>query len=351
VRDAPTTIDVDAHPESRVHNSQPHGIGRVVALDGLFAWNNLGRNVVFAGEDFRPRAVFDESAFSEDEPSQYDLDVHAILDIPRAGLVVTLNHFGMLRAFSADAIRRPGPLRRVAPLWTRTLVADVERAVVVGDRIVGSRPCEDGSPGLFVTEGLSIRDDPGPLTTRVQLEAHGTVAALAALADGASECVALGGGGQVSLAPATVDGVGPPRWTVDVDFEPSIVLWDGAFVWAAGTDRVTNPIDAYDWEALHGGGFAALDAADGRVRVSGRFTEDLAWGNGGVPLAIVQGALCGIGRQGQLYAFDTRDGALLATSAPIADASLGIAHAAALGDQLLYGFNRGGYRLYASRTT
>ena len=53
-----------------------------------------------------------------------------ILDIPRAGLVVTLNHFGMLRAFSADAIRRPGPLRRVAPLWTRTLVADVERAVV-----------------------------------------------------------------------------------------------------------------------------------------------------------------------------------------------------------------------------
>ena len=50
----PTSIEVDAYPESRVHNSQPHGIGRVVALDGLWAWNNLGRNVVFAGEDFRP---------------------------------------------------------------------------------------------------------------------------------------------------------------------------------------------------------------------------------------------------------------------------------------------------------
>ena len=61
MRDTLTTVKVDAHPESRVHNSQPHGIGRVVALDGLFAWNNLGRNVVFAGEDFRPRAVFDES--------------------------------------------------------------------------------------------------------------------------------------------------------------------------------------------------------------------------------------------------------------------------------------------------
>ena len=49
----PASVEVDAHPESRVHNSQPHGIGRVVALDGLCAWNNLGRNVVFAGEDFR----------------------------------------------------------------------------------------------------------------------------------------------------------------------------------------------------------------------------------------------------------------------------------------------------------
>ena len=47
-------VEVEAHPESRVDNSQPHGIGRVVALDGLWAWNNLGRNVVFAGDDFRP---------------------------------------------------------------------------------------------------------------------------------------------------------------------------------------------------------------------------------------------------------------------------------------------------------
>jgi hypothetical protein len=184
----------------------------------------------------------------------------------------------------------------------------------------------------------------------VQLEDHGTVTALASLRDGAAECIGVGGGGQVSLVPATVDGLGRSRWTIDVDFEPRIVLWDGACVWAAGTDRVADAIDDYDWEALHGGGFAALDAADGHARVSGRFGEDLAWGNGGVPVALVSGALCGIGRRGQLYSFDTRDGALLSTSAAIADASLGIAHAAALGDQLLYGFNRGGYRLYSSRT-
>ena len=91
--------EIDSHPESQVRNSQPHGIGRVAALDGLGAWSNLGRNVVFVGPDLRPRAVFDESVFAEDEPSQYDLDVHAILDVPGAGVVLTLNHFGMVRAF------------------------------------------------------------------------------------------------------------------------------------------------------------------------------------------------------------------------------------------------------------
>ena len=66
-------------------------------------------------------------------------------------------------------------------------------------------------------------------------------------------------------------------------------------------------------------------------------------------VVLVPGALCGIGRRGELYTFDTRDGTPLTTSAAIADASLGIAHAAAVGDQVLYGFNRGGYRLHATR--
>ena len=45
--------EIDSHPESQVRNSQPHGIGRVAALDGLSAWSNLGRNVVFVGPDLR----------------------------------------------------------------------------------------------------------------------------------------------------------------------------------------------------------------------------------------------------------------------------------------------------------
>jgi len=340
-------VEVDSFPQSRVHNSQPHGIGRVAMLGDLCAWNNLGRNVVFAGTDLRPRAVFDESAFSEDEPSQYDLDVHAILEIARAGIVITLNHFGMLRAFPADELRRPGPLRRVAPVWMRQFVADVERSVVVGERLLGSRPREKRLPGLLVTEPLTAQAARIDIEIEVQLEEWGMVTALAAVGDEGTSAVAVGGGGRVGLAPTADDGVGALRWEVGVDFEPAVLLWDGELVWAAGSEHTTSPIDDYDWEALRGGGFAALDPRDGRVVVSGVFGEELAWGNGGAAVAVMPGALVAIGRQGQLHVFDAHGGGLLASSAPLADDSLGIAHGAAVGATMLYGFNRGGYRLHA----
>src|SRR5262249_552380 len=92
--------EIDAAAETGVRNSQPEGIGRVVTLGDLVCWNNLGRNVVFADAGLRPRAVFGTTLFpGEDEPSQYDLDVHSILDLPERGLVVVLNHFGVVRGF------------------------------------------------------------------------------------------------------------------------------------------------------------------------------------------------------------------------------------------------------------
>ena len=45
----------------------------------------------------------------------------------------------------------------------------------LGDRLVGSRPREEGAPGVFVTERLSTVDEPGPLKMRVQLEMYGMV--------------------------------------------------------------------------------------------------------------------------------------------------------------------------------
>jgi hypothetical protein len=340
------SVEVDSHPESRVRNSQPHGIGRVAVLDGLCAWNNLGRNVVFADEGFRPRAVFDESAFSEDEPSQYDLDVHAILEVPSAAIVLTLNHFGMVRAFPAAEIRRAGPLRRVRPVWTRTFAADVERAVVLGARLVGSRPREQHAGGLLVSEPLTATSENENIDVTVQLETWGEVTALTAIARDDDAQVALGGDGRVSLAPVAEDGVGRPRWVVEVGFQPAALLWDGAILWAAGSERSPTGIDDYDWDAMRGGGFTGLDPTDGHVIVRGRFPDDVAWGNGGVAVVMTSGTLCAIGRTGQVHLFDLRDGSKMTVSESIANHSLGIAHAAALGDQVVYGFNRGGYQLH-----
>jgi hypothetical protein len=346
VTDTPLAIEIDAHPQSRVRNSQPHGIGRVASRDNSGAWSNLGRNVVFAGPDLRPRAVFDESVFAEDEPSQYDLDIHAVLDVDGADLVVVLNHYGMLRGFRRSEIDHPGPLRRVAPVWTRNFVADVERAVVVAGRLVGSRPRSGRAAGLLVSESLHGRSLDADLAVTVALEDWEMVTALAAVPGPAGGRLVVGGNGRVAMVTLADGHVGAVRWDVTVDFEPASLLWDGVLLWAAGSEPGAD-VDDYDWEARRGGGFAALDPEDGHRVVAGRFAADLGWGNGGTPLALGPGILCGIGRRGELHLFDRRDGSCVGATAPLADRSLGIAHGAAIGDHLVFGFNRGGYRLWA----
>jgi hypothetical protein len=341
--------EVDAYPESRVHNSQPHGIGRVVATADGWAWNNLGRNVVFAGSDLVPRAVYDESSFLEDEPSQYDLDVHAILPVPDAGIVVTLNHFGLVRAFDAEEVWEPGPLRRVTPRWTGQFVADVERFVVVGRRLVGSQPRERRAPGFLVGPELEASARDVDFDATVELELLGFVTALAAV-DGKAPGVLVGADGIISLVPRGESGFGAPCWQSSVDFEPAVLEWDGERVWAAGSERTATPIDDYDWEARRGGGFVALDPTDGRVLTRGHLGDDVAWGNGGVAVVRTPTALCAIGRTGCLHVYDDGRDTPRVVTEPLARSSLGIAHAAARGSQIVYGFNRGGYRLHRVTT-
>jgi hypothetical protein len=60
----------------------------------------------------------------------------------------------------------------------------------------------------------------------------------------------------------------------------------------------------------------------------------------------VPGFVCGFGRRGEVHLFDSRDGRWVGATAQVSDTSLGIAHGARLGDHLVYGFNRGGYRLW-----
>ena len=87
-----------------------------------------------------------------------------------------------------------------------------------------------------------------------------------------------------------------------------------------------------------------LDVADGRVVTGGALPDDVAWGNGGVAAVVVDHELYVLGRTGRLHAVTIDAPA----SSALAAASLGIAHAVAVDGRVLFGFNRGGYRLFAA---
>jgi hypothetical protein len=198
-----------------------------------------------------------------------------------------------------------------------------------------------------VSEPITATAEATGLDARVELETWGMVTALGTVRAGGQDCLAVGGNGRVVLVPIDRGAVSRPRWEVAVDSEPTAFVWDGELLWVAGPELGAGGIDDYDWEKLRGGGFAALDVADGSTVVRGRFGHDLAWGNGGTAVVIAAGLVCGIGRTGEVDGYSTAGGGSRARTDAFADGSLGIAHAAVVGDHILYGFNRGGYRLHS----
>ena len=262
---------MDSHPESDVFNSQPAGIGRVAVLGGLCVWNNLGRNIVFADRQMRLLAIHDETRFpDDDEPSQFDLDIHAIVEVPGTGVVVALNHLGWLRVFAVADIRSGGPMRHLQPVQTVELLDDIERLVVVGDRLVGSRPRREQAGGIVVSAPFGVARNGERLATEVRLEAFGEVTALAPWPDTVGEGLVVGGEGTVSTLPLVSGHPGRPSFHVEVGFRPMWAVWEQGLVWSAGP-RPAADLDDYDWEQLGGGGFVGLDPADGTVVVRVRF--------------------------------------------------------------------------------
>jgi len=327
--------------ERGVRNSQSEGIGRLAALGNLWAWNNLGRNVVFAGPDLVVQAVFEETDFpGEDEPSQYDLDMHAIVRLEPEGLVLALNHLGALRVFRVGDLASAGggqarPVARLA--WAE----DVERAVAAQGRLFTSRPAR--SAGLFVSEPVAGALGHERLACEPALPEWGPVTALAASPGG--DALAVGASRRVGLF-ALRGGRPEPLWDRPVPLHAAWLAWFGETLLAAGSDPPAPGIGDQDWDALRGGALLALRTSDGGEIFSRRL-PDLAWGSGGVALCSVPGAVCGFDRRGVLHAFSTRDGAALGATGPLSDRPLGIAHAAAAGSAVMAGFNRAGYRLFA----
>jgi hypothetical protein len=330
-----------------VRNNQPEGIGRVAALGELACWNNLGRNVVFADRKLRPRAVFGTTSFpGEDEPSQYDLDVHSILDLPDMGLILVLNHFGMVRGFKRSEILRRTDGGPIEPTTQWSYVADVERTVAVAGRLVSSAPRADGARGLLVSASLSALMSSGSIPARLSATSFGEVTAVGVVPRDDGPLIAVGGKAKVALAPLQVDQMGQPLWEADVGFQVASLDWHEGALWTAGPD-CSESVDDYDWERLRGGGYAVLSPIDGRILLCGLLPPDIAWGTGGVAAAPFGRLLAAADRTGRLHLVDPhREGGDRSTPS-LADTSLGIAHLAVAGRQVLCGFNRGGYRLHS----
>ena len=345
-----TAPPIDAAADLGVRTSQPEGIGRVVALDGLVCWNNLGRNVVCADALLRPQAVLATSLYDDDELSQYDLDVHAVLEISETRMVIVLNHLGTVRAFRRRTLERTGPTRAVEADVHLTFAADVERTVLAGTRLVGARPRAERAPGVLLSSPLTSALDGHELDLDVACEVLGEVTALASVAGG-DDLVAVGGDASVALVPFGREGPGRLRWHRPVGFRVAVLTVEGDVLWAAGPERADDRVDDYNWDALHGGGFAALRVGDGAVLAEGRLPTDVAWGTGGVAVVPYDGVLLAVTRSGDALVIEPSEPAPQPPATATAARSLGIAHAAAVGTGVLYGFNRGRYRLWLTDGT
>jgi len=339
---------IDSLPLSRVVNSQPAGIGRIVSLGSRCAWNNLGRNVVFADASLCPLAIFGDTMFPEDdEASQFDLDVHAIVELVDTRQIAVVNHLGSVRIFEPPRFIQPG--RAIAPFLNEIrrldFIDDVERVISLGDHLVTSRPRGQRVGGVLVTQPLvSSRES---LEANAAQESFGFVTALATSStlDGTG-WVALGGEGRVRLIETDHGRLGATRWEAEVDFLSVVLVGCGSSLWAAGSDLGGAGLDDYDWEQLGGGGLAQLDLVSGAVVTSARFGADLAWGSGGVALVVADGVPCGVGRFGELHALLPGAAVTTRLTSELDPHPLGIAHAAVVGDELVIGFNRGGYELH-----
>jgi hypothetical protein len=338
--------EVDPAAELGPRNSQAEGIGRVAAVAGMAAWNNLGRNVVFADAQLRPRAVWASTRFPhDDEPSQYDLDVHAVLPVPSLDAVVVVNHLGDVRRFDRRQLEPAGPCRPVEPVGISSFRADVERIVLLGGALVGSRPRAEGAAGLIVSQPLD-----GATTEVLEVEATGEhlgeVTALEVLAGAGGGSLAVGGPGTVALAGPGSRGLDRAQWRRDVPFRTAVLAFDGRVLWAAGPN-VTAEVDDYDWESLTGGGYVGLDPADGSVLATGPLPTDTAWGTGGVAVVPLGPYLAAVGRDGAVRLVEPRQGTVTTACGGRGEGSLGIAHAAVVGGHMVFGFNRGGFRVQA----
>ncbi|MBX9670657.1 MAG: hypothetical protein K2X93_23845 [Candidatus Obscuribacterales bacterium] len=398
---------VSSQPSANVMNSQPAGIGRVSCAGDYFLVNNLGRDISIFDEKLNKVAVFEETAFpNQDEESQFDLDAHGLFFDPESNLWF-INHFGLVRVFDTKSyglssangsacrhpLATPGVPMQIHPQIVTSWAGDVERFGLVWPYLLSSSPSgylspTQACPGLMVSEPLdkwlrcntatvavnselqrsgeqdhedrerrSISRASGEsvnhraaIRTKAYLEEWGILTGFAVSEK--QRTVAVAAGRRVGcFALAENEGSLKPSdclFEFEVNFN---VMWIEYF-----EDRllVAGPRSGFDvktpgaWENLTGCKWVVIDLVTRKVTQIRKMDLTLAWGNGCEPLAIVSrdNLLIGFDRMGNYHAWNLSTGATLQTPVPDNGKAMGIAHAAINGDTVLVGYNRGGYVLH-----
>ncbi len=334
---------IETHPESPVRNSQSEGIGRIEAFGDTVLINNLGRNIEVSRLEngaLHRQSLFDETLYpDDDEPSQFDLDMHAFLPSPDGKHLLALNHHGLVRVFGRTSHRLVDSF-----LW----YGDVERTVMIDGCLVGSSPngyaTEDpAADGIVIGEPWQPHAAPGSrnrIRSTFLLDDWGKVSAVEAVENG--DKLGIVSGRRLGLFSLYRNGglkIEKLLWETDLPFPVSWIKYSPANreLFVAGE-----------------GGSASFSDESGAPLKQFLLKADLAWGNGAVPLALAGDQLIGADRMGGIYSWSLSAGSPEARVIlePSASQSLGFAHMALCGDHVLCGYNRGGYRiLYANVRT
>jgi len=365
---------IESHPQSGVANSQPHGIGRVTAFDDLVAVNNLGRNIVVMdalSDTLAPLAKFDQTIFpDDDEMSQFDLDMHALLPCRSNQAILAVNHYGRARLLdlpAADSNTKSGgtPLR-LEEDHVFQMPGDIEQFHMLdGNLISGSAkgyqvpdPPVDGilAFGRKASCPKSAGEAAKPLLYKTYFSDRGSTTALAKDKEASHLAVAFGKRVVLTALVRNDDNEIVPGdivFEAQLDFVIRFLEFgaDWTTLIAAGHAAGVGQGEQ-DWDELDGGGWATL-MPNGAIAGGGDFDERLAWGNGAETVVMYDDrkSLLAVDKWGGLTAVDTKTGATVKLIAPYPqkEQSFGLAHASISRHGLFVGFNRDGYRLHRYR--
>jgi hypothetical protein len=327
---------IETHPESPVRNTQSEGIGRIEASGGFVLINNLGRNIEMSRLEngfLRRQCLFDETLYpNDDEPSQFDLDMHAFLPTPDGKHLLALNHHGLVRVLDMASLRLVG-----AFLW----YGDVERTVMIDGCLVGSSPngyaTEDAAAdGIVIGEPWQSHVASGSrnrIRSTFILEDWGKVSAVEATGNGNE--LAIVSGRRLGLFSLMKNGaleIKKLLWETELPFSAS---------WIKGSPERREILVAGEGE------FASFSEEAGARLKRFPLKTDLAWGNGAVPLALAGDRLIGADRFGGIFSWTLQTASATGNVLlePTASQPLGFAHMAVCGNHVLCGYNRGGYRV------